>query len=68
MSARDTTNALALRSALACGVPELKAAAMRVIEGAIRSAADYGEAARALGVSRRTLERLREQIAALRAR
>jgi len=49
----------ALRYALASHYPELRSAAERVIRRALR-AATFGAAAEQLGVSRRALERLRE--------
>lgn len=60
--------AIALRAALACPLARLRGAAVQIIEGEIRRAESWGEAARELGVGRRTLERLRDQIADLRGR
>jgi transposase-like protein len=51
--------ATALRAALASPWPELRQAAARVIRRALRGAGTVGEAAQALGVGRRTLERIR---------
>ena len=60
--------AVALRAALASELPRLRMFAVSLIEGEIRRADTWGEAARELGVGRRTLERMRDDIARLRAR
>lgn len=68
MSRAHGSNAAALRAALASELPRLRAFAVHLIEGEIRRADTWGEAADALGVGRRTLERMRDDIVRLRAR
>lgn len=50
-----------LRGALAGTFPSLRLEAVRIVRRAIREAGTLGEAAEALGVGRRSLERLRAE-------
>lgn len=62
MSGKPSDPANVLRGALAGPFPELTEQALDIIRRAIREAdGSYGRAAEALGLGRRTLERLRAE-------
>lgn len=63
MARLPDANATALRAALGSPWPELRRAATRVVKAAIAESATYAEAAENLGVSLKTLDRLRSQMA-----
>ena len=55
----SSNHGIALRSALASRIPELQEAARKVIRRALRESSTQVEAAKALDVHVRTLERIR---------